>query len=96
MRVTWTRPALGDLDAIGDYIAGENQAAAERTVSRVLELVDMLIAHPHMGRAGRVPGTRELVIADTPFVLPYRVRDQRIEILAVYHGARKWPESFPG
>jgi toxin ParE1/3/4 len=47
-----------------------------------------------MGRPGRVPGTRELVVSDTPFILPYRVRDSAVEILAVFHGARQWPEQF--
>jgi toxin ParE1/3/4 len=95
MKVIWTRPALRDLDSIGEYIARDDRAAAERTVARILDLADMLAGHPYMGRVGRVVDTRELVVTDTPFVVPYRVRDERVEILAVYHGARKWPESFP-
>jgi plasmid stabilization system protein ParE len=44
------------------------------------------------GRSGRVPGTRELVISDTPFIAPYAIDRDRIVILAVYHGAQQWPE----
>ena len=95
MRVRWTTPALRDLEAIGDYIGRDNSAAvAARIVTTILEHADNLAAFPHIGRAGRVPGTRELVVADTPFIVPYRVRDTEVEILAVFHGARQWPDKF--
>ncbi len=47
-----------------------------------------------MGRIGRVVGTRELIITRTPFILPYRIQGNQIEILAVVHAARRWPEAF--
>jgi len=47
-----------------------------------------------MGRRGRVGGTRELVIPSQPYIIAYRIRGQTIHILAVLHGARKWPERF--
>ena len=95
MKVRWTAPALRDLEAIGDYIAQDNSAAvAARIVTAILDQVDNLAAFPFIGRAGRVPGTRELVVVDTPFIAPYRVRDAEVEILAVFHGARQWPEKF--
>jgi toxin ParE1/3/4 len=94
MRVVWTRPALRELEAIGDFIGRENPAAAEATVNRIVHQVGLLADHPHMGRSGRVAGTRELVVTDTPFIVPYRVHDDRVEILSVFHGARKWPEQF--
>ncbi len=46
-----------------------------------------------MGRLGRIPGTRELVVAETAFIVPYRVRDATVEILAVFHGSRQWPKA---
>jgi toxin ParE1/3/4 len=49
---------------------------------------------PEIGRAGRVPGMRELVVSGTPYIAPYRVRDDAVEIIAVLHGARRWPEAF--
>jgi toxin ParE1/3/4 len=94
VKVIWTRPALRALEAIGDYIGAENPKAAEQTVTRILDRVDELAIHPHIGRRGRIAGTRELVVSGTPFVVPYRVRDESVEVLSVFHGARKWPEGF--
>jgi toxin ParE1/3/4 len=94
VNVIWTRPALRALEAIGDFIGAENPTAAEQTVSRILERVDELTIHPHIGRRGSIAGTRELVVPGTPFVVPYRVRDEGVEVLSVFHGARKWPENF--
>ena len=92
MRTRWTRPALGDLEAIGDFVARDNPAAAGRLVTRIVEAIETLCDHPHLGRPGRVAGTRELAIAETPYVVPYRVVDDGVEILAVIHGARRWPD----
>jgi toxin ParE1/3/4 len=94
MKVRWTSPALRDLEAIGDYIARDSPAAAVRIVIRILDQAELLAAHPHAGRAGRVPATREMIVSDTPFILPYRVKGDVVEVLAVFHGARQWPESF--
>jgi toxin ParE1/3/4 len=94
MRVIWTAQALGELEAIGDYIARDNQRAAVTVVTRILDLVDLLGEQPEIGRPGRIVGTRELVVTNTPFVVPYRVGENRIEVLSVFHGARKWPASF--
>ncbi len=94
MRVRWTGPALRDLEAIGEYIGRDNSAAAARVVAAILDQTDSLAAFPHIGRPGRIAGTRELVVVDTHFVAPYRVRDKDVEILAVFHGSRRWPESF--
>jgi len=94
MRVVWTAPAARDLEAIGDYIARRNPGAARRTVQRIRARTRTLIVHPYLGRPGRVTGTRELVVTSTPFIVAYRVVDDRIEILAVFHGARVWPDSF--
>jgi len=53
-----------------------------------------LSKNPGMGRPGRVPGTRELVVQGTQFIVPYRLQGNALEILRVYHGARRWPEQF--
>ena len=94
MRVRWLRVALANLDAEAEYIAQDNPAAAARVVQKILRAVDLLKENPAMGRAGRVAGTRELVVAETPYVIPYRVRGDAVEILRVFHAARKWPEGF--
>ncbi len=90
----WTKPALRDLEEIGDFIARDNAMAAAKTVATILDQAEALATHPHLGRAGRIAGTRELVVAQTPFVVPYRVVGDDVQILAVFHGARRWPERF--
>ena len=94
MRVRWLRRALRNLDDNAEYIARDNPDAAARIVERIATSVERLTTHPASGRPGRVPGTRELVIAGTPYIVPYRVRGATVEILRVFHTARKWPESF--
>jgi toxin ParE1/3/4 len=94
MKVKWVRLALNDLDQAGEFITRDNPEAANRVLRRIWDAVQMLADHPHAGRAGRVPGTRELVIAGTPFIIPYRVVENTIQILRVLHGKRKWPRRF--
>lgn len=94
MRIEWTEPARRDLREIYLYIAQDNPYAARTLQAELRERVTLLQDNPNLGRPGRVDGTRELVMANNPYILPYRIRQGRIEILAVYHGARKWPEQF--
>ncbi|HEX9167834.1 MAG TPA: type II toxin-antitoxin system RelE/ParE family toxin [Roseiarcus sp.] len=94
MRTRWTRPALADLEASGDYVARDNPGAAQRLLACIAVTVETLRDHPHLGRPGRIAGTRELVVAETPYVVPYRMRGDEVEILAVFHGARRWPDAF--
>ncbi len=94
MHVRWTRRALTALDGIAEYIAQDNPSAARRVVRRVQGAVADLGSHPAIGRSGRVAGTRELVVSGTPFIVPYRVREKTLEILAVIHTARQWPDEF--
>jgi len=95
MNIVWSPQAVDDLIAIRAYIAAESPAGARRVVARILHDVENLLPdNPHIGRAGRVPGTRELVVARTPYIVPYRVQHETIQILRVYHAARRWPDSF--
>ncbi|MBM3342802.1 MAG: type II toxin-antitoxin system RelE/ParE family toxin [Betaproteobacteria bacterium] len=95
MRLRWTKLAEQDLGHIAAYIGQDSPAAAARVV---LELIDQteraLTRHAAIGRPGRVIGTRELVISGLPYVIPYRVRDNDIEILRVLHTSRRWPEDL--
>ncbi|HOW50159.1 MAG TPA: type II toxin-antitoxin system RelE/ParE family toxin, partial [Rubrivivax sp.] len=87
MRVRWLRNALRNLDDEASHIAADSPDAAQLVVQRALEAVAMLPEQPGMGRPGRVPGTRELVVLKTRYVVPYRVRGQTLEILRVFHTA---------
>jgi len=94
MRIFWTRPAQHDLNAIFAYTARDNPRAALRLCNEIEARVRGLSTYPGLGRPGRIEGTRELILAGTPYIVPYRVKDNRIEILAVFHAARKWPEDI--
>ena len=94
MKIRYTRLALSDLEQTRAYIARDRPKAAEAVVERIRQAINGLSQFPQQGRVGRVKGTRELVVPGTPFVVPYRIADERIDILAVMHGARAWPESF--
>jgi toxin ParE1/3/4 len=94
MKVRWTRLAVTDLNNAYGYIAEEDASAAERLIDRIDDAVAILARHPAAGRAGRLRGTRELVITGTPFIVPYRVRRGQVELLALIHGSRQWPDSL--
>jgi toxin ParE1/3/4 len=94
MRLRWLRKALDNLDREAAHIAQDSPKSAAEFVAHLRASAMMLVEHPEMGRAGRVPGTRELVVTRFPYILPYRVRNDAIEILRVFHTARKWPARF--
>jgi len=91
MRIVWFRAAVLDLASAKEHIAQDGPLAAQQVVSRIREATVLLSKQPGIGRPGRVPNTKEMVVDRTPFILPYRVRDNRIEILRVLHTSRRWP-----
>ena len=91
MKLYWSHGAIEDLKHLRAYIARENPFAAADVSERILEAVERLRQLPSMGRPGRVPSTRELVVPGTPLILPYTVTDRGVEVVAVLHGARTWP-----
>jgi len=94
MTLLWTRLAVHDLDAAYEYIAESNPVAAERIAERIAAAAAAIVQHPRIGKPGRVSGTRELVVAGTPFIVVYRMGPNRAEILSMMHGARMWPDRF--
>jgi addiction module RelE/StbE family toxin len=94
MKIRWTPLAQQDLDAVYGYIRQEHPKAASRIVERVFKSVEMLSRYHSVGRLGRVLKTRELAIPSTPFIVVYRPTQNEIQILAIIHGARRWPTSF--
>ncbi|MET0208962.1 MAG: type II toxin-antitoxin system RelE/ParE family toxin [Burkholderiaceae bacterium] len=91
MRVRWLAVALRNLDDEASYIAQDDPATAQRIVMRVFEAVARLRDQPMLGRPGRIDGTRELLVSRTRYVVPYRVRDETIEVLRVFHTSRRMP-----
>jgi len=88
---------LIDLDwMLNEYSTDSCQRfRAQSLQKRIWDATRLLAEHPHAGRPGRIPATRELVITDTPFIIPYRVVEDTVHILRVLHGKRKWPEHLP-
>ena len=91
MKVVWSRRAIRHLVTLREYIEFDSEQNAALVAGRILRPVDLLPEPPSLGRPGRLPGTRELLIPDTPFVIPYRIKGDRLDLLAVFHGHRQWP-----
>lgn len=94
MKLLWTERALAEIDEAFAYVAADSPMAAERLALLIETKALLLIDQPSMGRPGRVDGTREFVVTGTRYVLPYRVRNGRVEILAVLHASRQWPDQL--
>lgn len=92
MQIVWTHRALNDFAALRAYVALDNAPAAEGQVRQIIAAVVGLARFPGSGRPGRRVGTRELVVGRTPYIVPYRVQGETIEILRVLHGRQRWPE----
>jgi len=90
----WTPAATTHLRSAFEYVAQDNAIAGQAPIERILSVTERLRDFPRMGRDGRVEDTRELVIARTPFVVVYRLHRSQVEVLAVFHAARKWPHAF--
>jgi addiction module RelE/StbE family toxin len=92
--IVWSSRALQHLQALRAFIAKDNPSAARDVGAAILAAVDLLADQPGLGRPGRVRGTRELIVPGTPYLIPYRVRDNRLEIVAIFHGRRRWPSKL--
>jgi toxin ParE1/3/4 len=90
MAVVWLEGAVDDLKEIVDYIAARNPTASATVAAVLYDAATHLDSHPRMGRTGRLGGTRELVVARFPFIIVYRIKRDRVEVLRVIHGRRDW------
>lgn len=92
--IRWTKRALRRLDEIGAHIEEDSPEAAARVIARILSAAELLTEQPAMGRVGRIKATRELVLVDIPYIVPYRVNGDAVEILTVIHAAQQWPQTL--
>ena len=88
MRIRWTPTAASDLEHIRNYLRDHYPNLAQATVRKLYEAIRSLRRFPQRGRMGREEGTRELVCAPLPHIVAYRVREQAIEILHIFHGSQ--------
>ena len=91
MKLVWTEQAILDLVVARAYVAKDNPTAASILARRILQSTEKLCKHPEIGRKGRLAGTRELVIPGTPYLIPYRIHGDRIELLRILHGRQQYP-----
>ncbi|HEY6490663.1 MAG: type II toxin-antitoxin system RelE/ParE family toxin [Terracidiphilus sp.] len=94
MRLVWSRRALRRLASIHDYIAKDSPIAAAGVGAAIVEATVRLQQFPLSGRQGRIEGTRELVVPGLPYILPYRIVGEEIQIASVVQTSRQWPETL--
>ena len=92
--IRWTPLAVNDLKEISRYIERRHSpATANRVCRAIYDATQILRRFPLSGRAGIEEGTRELVISTLPYIVVYRViGSEAVQILRIWHGARKRPE----
>jgi len=89
VEIVWSALARTRLREIRAYVARDKPEAAERLGTRIVAMVEALRNHPRLGRVGAEPGIRELVIGSTPYIVLYRVQDQRITTSTIWHAAQR-------
>jgi toxin ParE1/3/4 len=92
MKIIWLMTAVGDLNALTDFIAEHNPHTALQIRETIQIAVENLATFPLAGREGRIEKTRELVIPQLPFIVVYTNKEE-VRILAILHTSRKWPTS---
>ncbi len=91
MRIRWTPAAAADLQHISDYLEEHHPRYRAPTMRKLYEAVRALKQWPQRGRIGREEGTRELFFSPLPYVAVYRVAEQNVEVLRIYHNAQDRP-----
>jgi toxin ParE1/3/4 len=93
VKLIWTPGAVRDLERIHAYIAADTPRYADVVAARIVEAFDRLADFPQSGRVVPELGrgdVRELI--HRAYRLVYQLRDDRAEILAIHHGARRFPD----
>ena len=94
-KIKWTELAYSDLDSIEAFIFEDNPSASIDVILKIIDSVETLLtSFPASSRAGRILGTRELIINGLPYIIPYRIKDGYIEVLRVFHTSRAYPSSL--
>jgi toxin ParE1/3/4 len=91
MRISWTPAAAADLEHISNYLKERHPHYRQPTMRKLYEAIRSLKESPQRGRPGREDGTRELLFPPMPYIAVYRVKEQSIEVLRIYHAAQDRP-----
>jgi toxin ParE1/3/4 len=94
MKIQWLSSAKQDLQQLRHYIATDNPQAAQQVALTIIGCINLLAEQPAIGRKGRLVETRELIVPGTAYIIPYRIKNDCVEILRVYHSSRKWTEEI--
>jgi len=92
MTIIWARPARDSFISHMEYLTDRTPAAARRVSSAILESIRILQSSPFIGRPGRWPDTRELIIEKFPYIVACRIHVDSIEILYIHHTRQNWPD----
>ncbi|WP_295456527.1 type II toxin-antitoxin system RelE/ParE family toxin [uncultured Thiodictyon sp.] len=89
-RVEWRPLARDDLRDIVRYIGQDNPTRARRFGQELRDKTKPLAQYPELGRPGRLPGIRELVVHPN-YIVFYRelVETRTVQILRVRHDAQQ-------
>lgn len=94
MKLEWIGTSLSDLASIRNYIAERNPAAADRIAHDIDKAAQFLKPFPNLGRPTYRSDIRLLQVPNLPYLLPYRVNGEIIEILAVFDERRERPDGW--
>jgi addiction module RelE/StbE family toxin len=92
MQVKWLRRALRNLEQARNYVFQDNPTAAQELILKIQNAANQLQNYPFMGKNGRVEGTKELIISNSPYILIYRVKEESVEVLRILHTSKRYPE----
>jgi plasmid stabilization system protein ParE len=91
LRIKYTKLAAEDLKNGYEHIFSENPAAARDVIVRIMQTLDMLATEPRIGHAGRVEGTYEFLVLNTPYIIVYMVEGKDIIVVSFLHTSRQYP-----
>jgi len=69
VKLRYTRPALADLSAILDYIAGNSPEGAQRVQARLHAVIELLRNYPQIGTHTEDPTIRRIPAIPYPYLV---------------------------
>ena len=91
LKIKYTKTAFEDLKRGYEYILSDNQFAARMVVVRIMQTLDLLAAEPRIGHVGRVEGTYEFIVLNTPYIIVYMVEGNDLIVVSFLHTSRRYP-----